>query len=101
VDAMFYQNYSGARGDRTPYTRSYISNGSLHDHACHISPGIGNMSPNRPRSAVPATRQIEMIVLPMIDPSNFIIPLNVNETEDMIRTERAHALSIKLPTHRH
>ena len=66
-----------------------------------ISPDIGNMSPDRPRSAIPATRQIEMIVLIIIEPSNFIIPLNVNETEDTIRTERAHALSIQLPTHRH
>ena len=56
---------------------------------CVFPPGIGNMSPDRPRNAVPATRQIIKIASIMILTSNLMLM----EMKYMIRAERAHIIS--------
>jgi len=55
--------------------------------------------PDRPRSAVPAARQIIKIVLNISSTSKFNVALKINETEDMNPTESAHILSKKPPIH--
>jgi hypothetical protein len=58
-------------------------NDFFHDNDV-TSPGIGNMSPDHPRSAVPTTRQIEKIVLTMIVTSVWIVIFTNSEIEDMV-----------------
>jgi len=95
---FFISIVGGARGNRTPQHSLPYINSNFQDNDVS-SPGFGNTSPDRPRSAVPAAKHIKKIVFIMVDTSILIVKFTIIETEDMIRTERAHTLSIQLPTH--
>ena len=100
ISSITFLIKDGARGNRTPCAHSHMS--TVLFMIMHVfSPGFGNMPPDRPRSAVPAARLIKKIALIMRQTSTLILTLINNEAEDMIRTERAHTLSIRLPIHGH